>query len=201
MSEAFFYGRVIERLLITGFGGVSLILGWNLFRAGILTDQVAELSKADAVVRLQKVGPGVFFALFGTIVLTCGLLRPVELTAGRGSVGDSTYVVARYSGPSAQEAKKAVTALNTILDIVRAPSSKAELSSADIADLMAVRSDVELLRNDIVRSTIGVAPFEVWVKYRSAFEADPSTVPGDVLPNVRLAASWMTARRSSSARQ
>lgn len=36
-----FWERAIERLLIVLFGGVSLILGWHLFKTGILKQQQA----------------------------------------------------------------------------------------------------------------------------------------------------------------
>ena len=72
-------GRVIERLIICVFGGVSLVCGWNLFRVGIADRQTAELAVKDWRIKLQRVGPGVFFALFGAAVLVVSLRSPVSI--------------------------------------------------------------------------------------------------------------------------
>ena len=82
MQEVFnvwIWERAIERLLIVLFGGMSLILGWYLFKLGILKRQEAELSGAGWKIKLMNVGPGVFFALFGSIIFIVAALRPVSL--------------------------------------------------------------------------------------------------------------------------
>jgi hypothetical protein len=45
LSETMIFaiGRTVERLLADAMFGVSLILGWNLFRVGVLNDQTAEM--------------------------------------------------------------------------------------------------------------------------------------------------------------
>jgi hypothetical protein len=54
-------------------------MGWYLFRTGVIIDQSASGEFRGAKVVLTKVGPGIFFALFGTIVLAVGLISPVRL--------------------------------------------------------------------------------------------------------------------------
>ena len=44
--QVLYWARALERLLAVTFSGVSLVLGWNLFRVGILSDQQAQL-RAD----------------------------------------------------------------------------------------------------------------------------------------------------------
>ena len=67
---SFIISRTLERLLIVLFGGASLWMGWQLFLR-LQTEQVqqAELSYKDISVKLQRVGPGIFFALFGSVLL------------------------------------------------------------------------------------------------------------------------------------
>ena len=65
--------RGFERILIVLFGGVSIVLGWNLFREGVVLPQSASLEGTGWNISLQRVGPGVFFALFGAYVLVSGL--------------------------------------------------------------------------------------------------------------------------------
>jgi len=56
-------------------------MGWNLFRIGIVDPQSAELSSKSVTVKLQKCGPGVFFAVFGTAILIWAIYSPLTLTA------------------------------------------------------------------------------------------------------------------------
>ena len=61
--------RGAERLLIVGGGIVALYLGYRLFVAGFVGNQSGEFAGKSFFIKLIKVGPGVFFALFGTCVL------------------------------------------------------------------------------------------------------------------------------------
>lgn len=72
--------REVERILIACFGGMSLVLGWDLFRKGILDPSVGHFEKGEWRISLQKVGPGVFFALFGAAVLCFGLVNGANKT-------------------------------------------------------------------------------------------------------------------------
>jgi hypothetical protein len=87
-DQIFALGRVVERLLICTFGGISLVLGWNLFRVGVVTQQTADLAAKGWRLNLKRVGPGVFFALFGTLVLSLSLRSPLTLPLQRG--GDTS---------------------------------------------------------------------------------------------------------------
>jgi len=77
--EILLWARAIERLLTVLFSGVSLVLGWNLFKVGIVQDQQAEFANKTFTVKLQKVGPGVFFALFSIVGFVYALSRPLDL--------------------------------------------------------------------------------------------------------------------------
>ncbi len=79
--------RSAERILLVCFAGASLAMGWNLFRVGIVSEQVAELAAQGWKVRFQRVGPGVFFALFGAISLALAITHPLTL---RGLPASST---------------------------------------------------------------------------------------------------------------
>jgi hypothetical protein len=60
--------RATERLLVVGTGALSIWLGYLLFRAVRATGESDAHIKlpGDVTVMLTRVGPGVFFALFGT---------------------------------------------------------------------------------------------------------------------------------------
>src|SRR3712207_3118553 len=75
--------RFLERMTVVLIGGMAIYLGFRLFLA------VPELRESDGEVKLPwnisivmtRVGPGVFFALFGIAALSLALYRPLDRTA------------------------------------------------------------------------------------------------------------------------
>jgi hypothetical protein len=67
--------RVIERILAVAIGGLSIVLGYRLFIQ--LPDQKDSAGKitlpGDISVYLSRVGPGVFFSLFGAAIVVMSL--------------------------------------------------------------------------------------------------------------------------------
>src|SRR5947208_2112637 len=72
-------GRILERLLIALVGGVCVVLGWKLFSLPLEHDGEADVRHRNFRLTLKRIGPGVFFALFGAAVLTTSLLRPLSM--------------------------------------------------------------------------------------------------------------------------
>jgi len=72
--------RALERLVLAFFAGISLILGYRLFRAEIVGRQRGEMSWGNLKVKLLDVGPGIFFALFGAVVFGVLAYRTVDIT-------------------------------------------------------------------------------------------------------------------------
>lgn len=75
--------RFFERLIVVLFSGMAIYLGFRLFLA------VPEQRNASGEIKLPKdisiilsrIGPGAFFALFGTLVLGLALLRPLAVNS------------------------------------------------------------------------------------------------------------------------
>jgi hypothetical protein len=78
-EEILVIGRVAERLFVCFCGGLSIMAGYRLFRLGVVDPQSGELSGKGFKVNLQRCGPGVFFALFGTIILSLCLYQSLHL--------------------------------------------------------------------------------------------------------------------------
>jgi len=114
-------GRAVERLIADSMFGVSLVLGWNLFRVGILHDQSAEASGNGWKIRLQKVGPGVFFAIFGAVGLIVSVQRPLDIKVS----SDPT------SGAKGYEASSATGQSNDVLEYVEALTTTESLGIKD----------------------------------------------------------------------
>lgn len=73
--------RMVERILIAVGGGLSIYLGYRLFLAvptAKAADGTFEIPGVGTVV-LSRVGPGIFFALFGAAILMLGVFRSVEV--------------------------------------------------------------------------------------------------------------------------
>jgi hypothetical protein len=76
------FARCAERLLIASGGVLALYFGYHLFLSRILKGQDAELQKGDLKIKLMKVGPGAFFAIFGSVIMIYGILNPLSFDKG-----------------------------------------------------------------------------------------------------------------------
>jgi hypothetical protein len=72
--------RILERIIGVVIGGFSIYFGYRLFLAVKATGEgTAEVKlPGDVTVMLCRIGPGVFFALFGTAVVGASLVYPVR---------------------------------------------------------------------------------------------------------------------------
>lgn len=88
-SQALLF-RGIERLLIVIAASMAMWFGYNLFIKGIDKDQKGQLTGNGWKVKMQSVGPGVFFALFGSVVLIMmsGAQLTFETPFGGKQIGD-----------------------------------------------------------------------------------------------------------------
>lgn len=95
--------RMVERILGVLIGGVLIYFGYRLFLSlagkGGRDRGAGEFSFAGGnKLKLSKVGPGVFFALFGAGLIVFSLVKPVSLTvsprAAKSSAPKSGVVAA-----------------------------------------------------------------------------------------------------------
>lgn len=102
--------RSIERIVATAAGGLSIYLGYRLFLSGPpgRGRSSAHFALGDkASIDLTRVGPGVFFALFGATVVGLSLWRGIITGPVAGAKGEY------YSGVQTENAgnqERAVTA-------------------------------------------------------------------------------------------
>ena len=127
--------RVIERILAVVIGGMSIYLGYRLFIK--LPRQKDSSGKVmlpgDVSIFFSRIGPGVFFSLFGAAVVVMSLQHGLDLDlANKASVtAESTEKTAnvrvRYMGdtgqpePAKREAVRAETR-RTIAELNKLPS-------------------------------------------------------------------------------
>lgn len=169
-------GRVIERLSIIWFAGFSLWCGWRLFyRTVNEPDHQAEFAFKSFVVKLQRVAPGIFFAVFGCVVLSLGLRAP--LTLDRKCEGGNCETRTSYAtGTTSEEALKRLSALNLIVRLANT-STDMQLAQADRAELRSRGETLDQIRMETIRVIAGADKLRTWVDYRERFRRDPETVP------------------------
>lgn len=96
--------RGFERIIVVAFGGLSIYLGYLLFRH--MPERVDSQGKVvlpgGISIFLSRVGPGTFFSLFGAIVLAASFYFPVKVEQ-RISVGTMTRV-SGFSRPADESA-------------------------------------------------------------------------------------------------
>jgi hypothetical protein len=143
---AWIWERAIERLLIVLFSGGALILGWNLFKTGIVLAQSAEFQGKGWTAKMLNVGPGIFFALFGTVSLVVASLRPFTIESTvfkpedaqskskpplirRTSYGTGEIEYTSLVGPDEMRS------INTVSFVIDAVQGRIKLSDSDSADL------------------------------------------------------------------
>jgi len=125
--------RGIERLVIVIFAGASIFLGWNLFRVGVVDPQSASFSGQGYKFTLQKAGPGIFFALFGSVVLSVSLINGLTFTSKKRD--GSSDVKVMYAGEQKSELRMVSQSINTLSlidmeNLTMLPAKKKRISKA-----------------------------------------------------------------------
>ncbi len=94
--------RMLERLLVVGFGGMAIYLGYKLFFH--LPNQADHKGKLDILgmkIVLSRVAPGVFFLAFGAIILLHNLDKGIkQSTSSLSLVDNNKQIVETFMGAS-----------------------------------------------------------------------------------------------------
>lgn len=145
--------RSLERLIGILIGGISIYLGYRLFlRLPERREGEGQIKLWDASIVLSRIGPGVFFALFGAAVVGLSLYKGILLERADGHDEGTTAQSAnpsprteRYSGMGAATTgadaradarallRRDIAVLNNLVPKLRAdlpPQDRAEVELA-----------------------------------------------------------------------
>ena len=126
--------RLLERILDVAIGGISIYLGYRLFlKLPESTDSSGKvILPGNISIYLSRVGPGVFFALFGALVVGVSLETAIRYSEHEPANADS--VVDKPAAKTVVESSKNFIGLG---------------SAADNGDAEAVADARSLLRREI----------------------------------------------------
>lgn len=201
--DPLFLGRIVERVLVVMFGGLSLVLGWHLFRVGVVDPQIAEIKFKDWKVSLRQVGPGSVFAALGIGVMAVALSRPLQVTDGTvvyappPTTSAATAMAGNRTisyGAVPEDLRRWVRVLNTFarLDVDRLQQDSAS-AAAMKAELGRAQEEIVSIRDTLLLIKFSQTDIAAWQKYHEAYLQDPRSVPGDVRPTLSTLEPWMTS--------
>src|SRR5262249_51946777 len=105
-------GRLLERLLVVFFAGLSVYLGYRLFvQIPTLRESSGEVKfpALDMTAKVTRVGPGVFFAIFGVAVLLSSYIHPISVEsvpAKTESAGTGVGEVGTFKGMNTTQSEQ-----------------------------------------------------------------------------------------------
>jgi hypothetical protein len=199
------WARAIERVFVCLFAGMSLVLGWNLFRVGILDPQSAQLDTKTWKLKLARVGPGVFFALFGATVLVWSVNAPLSVLPGQGGLVDGPSTGKKTGGNESQsqdqraitylseqsekERKQLALAINTVVQFCEAGSQKPSAQRTEA--VRAAKDELSRFRSALVIAQFGQIDLGVYTKSIDRYLRDPGSVSNTELKVVQALEPWM----------
>lgn len=180
--------RMFERIIAVMIGGFSIYLGYRLFfHLPYEKSHQGELELPGVKIVLSRVGPGIFFGVFGTLVMYYSLTNPVVNKKGNGeefigaSVQSGQAVANTVLTSSPQQRSKALTSIemlncaDRLLGDVTEDALVTKLSiairDAKRALLLSVwdQDDWGSLEQLSVSGPTGKAPLEVRTRFNTVY--------------------------------
>ena len=149
--------RMIERLLVVGFGGMAIFLGYRLFfHLPHTSDHKGEITLPGIKVVLSRVAPGIFFLIFGSYILinshNKGITKTLENSVAR-IADDKTKVSQTFVGalPDSFKENKTTKIASVIakvgeLNCLLRMLEKTKHKNADYQKLALIDAKVALLK-------------------------------------------------------
>jgi hypothetical protein len=166
-------GSILERLFVCCGGLLSMWLGFKLFSITVTDLSKAELSGHGLKFKAERIGPGVFFALFGAVLLLVSIVNPMSIKREDLGPIDKADAVRQPDATRSTAFRGAVPepsagvpaglrAVNTLIQEFR--SQPADASSLSGAGYTQAKAAVELLiavQREYVDTRYGKGTFDI----------------------------------------
>lgn len=167
--------RFLERITAVLIGGMAIYLGFRLFReVPEHKDSAGKLVLPwDVSIVMTRVGPGVFFALFGVAAVGLALVHPLVIS---GQDGSFQYAAAPALGDRTARAdsrallRKEMAVLNTIPGLLREDFPEHQRDSIERSIRHVKLALMRPVWGDPDEGFADISEFERWVR---AGEPDP----------------------------
>lgn len=191
--------RSIERIIIILIGGLSVYLGWALFKLPIPSDSGAEIKHGQLQIVLRRIGPGVFFALFGTAVTVFSIAHPTHFEEARKSqkppgsqVANDDIESRQWSGAGGGNRdlfKPKVRALNTAIKAIGSRGDD-NLNRAALNDLAHAEETLRLIRDELIERQFGSNLVDLWNSKGEDYQRNPNSLPIDERQKLAEISNW-----------
>lgn len=165
------WGRALERLLVVMFGGLAMYYGFKLFY--LVSSHDGELSAKGSTwqFRMVRVGPGVFFALFGTVIVTYALFQSPTIV----KKGHDTTVEIRGGTPTVDASRASDTGtLRAIATIKVFTASAGEKPTAkQIEGLQRALRELEVVQARVIDAQFGQGAYSEWNRLKEKERGTP----------------------------
>jgi hypothetical protein len=159
LGETTEWGRALERLLVVLFGGLAMYYGFKLF--SMVSSHEGELSAKGSTwqFKMVRVGPGVFFGLFGTVIVTYALVQSPTILRK----SDGTTEV-RGGTPAVDASRSSeIGTLRAIATIKAFTASAGEKPTAkQLEVLRRAVEDLELVQAKVIDAQFGQGSYADW---------------------------------------
>ena len=177
--DIIFAGRVIERILIILFGGMSLFLGFKLFSRidnNEYNGDVEAKSGSDLYIKVRNVAPGVFFAAFGSIVLAISMQSPVvhSLNNSNGNPNEQLRHSFSILSDSEPELAKKAASIKLITDFYL--ENQKSLSKEELRLYQGAAVISKNMVRDIVDYLIGDGSYDLYEQSRRGLDSATPTL-------------------------
>jgi hypothetical protein len=186
-------GRIIERLLVCLFAGLAILAGYKLFKVGIVDPQAADLRSKSFSLKLQKCGPGIFFGLFGTVILVMCLKDSLKVgSPQKGAKPDAPYIIdylGLNDGPGSKDVCESINAFKNLGD----PDTNGLMvvNRERTERLKRALATFEILKESLIAKRFGVADIAFYYSNAPAIRENSPRIPTTRLPKLKEIQQWM----------
>lgn len=158
-------GRICERLFVVSAGLVCVILGWHLFKTGVLTQQTASGEYKGLKIIFSKVGPGAFFAAFGCLVLAVSLFQPLKITVN--DIPNTPHVNVEYINEAGVSDDDLIRAVNAVASASR---------TSDDQRLLKAHSALDTIKARLALKYFSSGEIEIYNKNKDLYRSQPAAL-------------------------